>query len=45
MEILKCIKSEIASLKRKQEALEFANLPRLRKFPRFLDLSNNDMES
>ena len=32
------MKSEIASLKRKQGALEFANPPRLRKFPRLLDL-------
>ena len=38
------MKSEIASLKRKQQALEFANPPRLRKFPRMLDLNNNDME-
>ena len=45
MEILKYTKSEIAFLKRKQEALEFANPPRLRKIPRLLDLSNNDMES
>ena len=45
MEILKYMKSEIASLKRKQEALEFANPPRLRKFPRLPDLTNNDMES
>ena len=37
------MKSEIASLKRKQEALEFANLPRLRKFPRLLDPTNNDI--
>ena len=39
------MKSEIASLKRKQEALESANPPRLRKFPRMLDLTNNDMDS
>ena len=39
------MKSEIASLKRKRETLEFANPPRLRKFPRLLDLTNNDMES
>ena len=45
MEILKYMKSDIASLKRKQEALEFANPPRLRKFPRMLELTNNDMES
>ena len=45
MEILKHMKSEIASIKRKQEALEFANPSRLRKFPRMLDLTNNDMES
>ena len=45
MEILKYMKSEIVSLKRKQEALEFSNPPRLRKFPRLLDLTNNDMES
>ena len=45
MEMLKYMKSEIASLKRKRETLEFANPPRLRKFPRLLDLTNNDMES
>ena len=45
MEILKHMKSEIVSLKRKQEALEFSNPPRLRKFPRLLDLTNNDIES
>ena len=45
LEILKYIKSEIASLKRKQEALESANPPRLRKFHGLLELSNNDMES
>ena len=45
MEMLKYMKSEIASLKRKQEALELANPPRLRKFPRLLNLTNNDMES
>ena len=45
MEILKYMKSEIASLRRKQEELEFANRPRLRKFPRLLDLTNNDIES
>ena len=45
MEILKYMKSEIASLKRKQEALEFSNPPRLRKFPRLLDLTNNDIMS
>ena len=45
MEIVKHMKSEIAPLKRKQEVLEFANPPRLRKFPRMLDLTNNDMES
>ena len=39
------MKSEIASLKRKNEALEFANSPRLRKFPKLLDLTINDMES
>ena len=39
------MKLEIASLRRKKEALEFANSPRLRKLPRLLDLSNNDMES
>ena len=39
IEILKYMKSEIAFLKRKQEALEFANYPRLRKIPRLLDLS------
>ena len=33
MEILKYMKSEIASLKRKQEALEFANASRLKKIP------------
>ena len=32
MEILKYMKSEIASLKRKQKALKFANPPRLIKF-------------
>ena len=45
MEILRYMKSETTSLRMKQEALEFANPPRLRKFPRLLDLSNNDMES
>ena len=45
MEMLKFMKSEIASLKRKQEALGFANPLRLRTFPRLLDLTNNDMES
>ena len=45
MEILKYMKSEIAPLKRKQEALEFANPPRIIKFPALLDLTNNDMES
>ena len=45
MEILNYMKSEIASLKRKQEAQEFTNPPRLRKFLRFLDLTNNYMES
>ena len=45
MEILKYMKSELAYLKRKQEALEFSNPSRLRKFPRLLDLTNNDMES
>ena len=45
MEILKYMKSEIAPLKRKQEALELANPPRLIKFPTLLDLTNNDMES
>lgn len=45
MEILKYMKSEIVSFKKKQEALEFANSPRLRKFHRLLDLSNNDMKS
>ena len=45
MKMLKYMKSEIASLKRKQEALEFANPPRLRKFPRLLDLANNDLEN
>ena len=44
MEMRKYMKSEIAFLKRKQEALEFSNPPRLRKFPRLLDLTNNDME-
>ena len=44
MEIVKCMKSEITSLKRKQETLKFANPPRLRKFCRMLDLTNNDME-
>ena len=39
------MKSDIASLKKRQEALEFANPLRLRKFPRLLDLNNNDMES
>ena len=39
------MKSEIAFLKRKQETLEFANSPRLRKFPRLLDLGNNDVKS
>ena len=33
------------SLKGKKEELAFANPPRLGKFPRFLDLSNNDMGS
>ena len=45
IKILKYMKSEIASLNRKKQALDFANLPKLRKFPRLLDLSNNDMES
>ena len=45
MEILKYMKSEITSLKRKQEALEFAKPPRLRKFSIMLDLTNNDMKS
>ena len=45
MKMLKYMKSEIASLKRKQEALEFANPPRSRKFPRLLDVTNNNMES
>ena len=45
MEILKYMKSDIVSLKRKKEALEFANPPRLRKVARLLDLTNNDMES
>ena len=45
MEILKYMKSEIVSFKKKQEALEFANYRRLRKFHRLLDLSNNDMKS
>ena len=39
------MKSEIVSLKRKQEALELSNPLRLRKFPRMLDLTNNDTES
>ena len=43
--MLKHMKSEIASLKRKQEALEFANSPRLGKFPKLLDLTNNDIKS
>ena len=37
-EIPKYMKSEMTSLKRKQEAVEFANPPRL---GRLLDLSNN----
>ena len=45
MEMLKYMKSEIAFLKTKQEALEFANPPRLRKFSRLLYLTNNDVES
>ena len=45
MEILKYMESEIASLKRKQEAQEPSNPPRLREFCRLLDLTNNDMES
>ena len=45
MEILNYVKSEITSLKRKQDALEFTNSPILRKFLRFLDLTNNYMES
>ena len=45
IEILKYIKSEIESLKRKQDTVEFASPPRLRKFPRQLDLSHNDMKS
>ena len=45
MKMLKYMKSEIASLKRKQEALEFANPPRLKNFPRLLDLANNDLEN
>ena len=38
-------RKQIASLKRKQEALEFAIFLRLRKFPKLPDLTNNDMES
>ena len=45
MKMLKYMKSEIAPLKRKQEALEFSNPPGLRKSPRLLDLTNNDMEN
>ena len=45
MEIVKYMKSEIDSLMRKQEALEFANPPRLRKFPRLLDQTNSEIES
>ena len=45
MEMVKYMKSEIAFLKTKQEALEFANPPRLRKFSRLLYLTNNDVES
>ena len=45
MEMLKYRKSEIASLKRKQEALKFANPLKLRTFPRLLDLTNSDMEN
>ena len=44
IEIPKYMKSEIESLKRKQKAVEFVNPPRLRIFPRQLDLSHNDME-
>ena len=43
--ILKYLKLKIAYLKKKQEVLQFANSPRLRKLPRFLNLSNNDMQS
>ena len=39
------MKSEIVSLKKREEAVEFANPLRLRKFPRLLDLTNNNMES
>ena len=39
------MKSEIAFLKRKQETLEIANSPRSRKFPRLLDLGDNDVKS
>ena len=45
MEILKYMKSEVIYSKRKQEELEFANHSKLRKFPRLLDLINNDMEN
>ena len=45
MELLKYVKSEIATLKRKREALEFSNRPRLKKLPWLLDLTNNDMEN
>ena len=43
MKILKYMESEIEYL-RKQEALEFAIPPNLRKFSVLLDLSNNEME-
>ena len=45
MKMLKYMKSEIASLKKKHETLAFSNPPTLRKFTRLLDLSNYDMES
>ena len=46
MEILNYMKSEISSLKRKQEALEFASPSRLKKrFPILLDLTNKYVES
>ena len=44
MKIQKYMESEIEYL-RKQEALEFAIPPKLRKLSGLLDLSNNEMES
>ena len=45
IEMLKYVKSEIASLRRKREELVFANPPKLRKFLRLQDLTNNEIDS